>query len=169
MPSPEAESIAGPSPAVAEIAAAFNRGSASGIAGAYDAIIARLAPEVEIRHLPPVAELDGVRSSSDTAGYLREELVAFPRAFHQFDVTLSPAVIEGTTVSVKQIHWTGTLRHDGSPRVDVGFRLDLETRNGRIAALVGAQLPGNDRGHFISWLKATADAGGFRPPSARDR
>jgi ketosteroid isomerase-like protein len=169
MPSPEAESIAGPSPAVAEIAAAFNRAAASGVAGAYDAIIARLAPDVEIRHLPPVAELDGVRSSSDAAGYLREELVAFPRAFHQLDVTLSPAVIEGTTVSVEQIHWTGTLRYDGSPRVDVGFRLDLETRDGRITALVGAPLPGNDRDHFISWLKATADAGGFRPPSARDR
>jgi hypothetical protein len=43
-------------------------------------IIAWLARELEIRHRPGDANVDGRGSSEATAGYPREDLVAFPRA-----------------------------------------------------------------------------------------
>ncbi|RYE43214.1 MAG: hypothetical protein EOP24_29450 [Hyphomicrobiales bacterium] len=149
------------------IAENLSSAAAQGIAQLYETIITYLAPTVEIYHSPPVPELDGRRTGGAAAAYLREELIAFPRAFEgDLTVALSSPVVRGQIIVFDEVHWKGTLRSKDQPVVDIGFRLELVAKAASITAIGGSRLSSTSRVDFIAWLTATADAGGFDPPRA---
>jgi hypothetical protein len=128
-------------------------------------LAANLADRVEIVHRPPVPALDGTRSAEAAAAYLREEAVAFPRAFED-DFRVEAMVVPGGEGLLAAFVYSGTLRSEDRPVVSVGFHLDIVLESGRVVKLVGSPSPDTTREDMVGWLKAVEAAGGFHPPAA---
>jgi hypothetical protein len=138
-----------------------------GIHDTYETLIDYFADVVEFRHHPPVPALDGLRSRAESAAYLRLELIAFPRAFHDdLVVTLARPLIDGAWVRVPEIHWRGTLVTTGRS-VDIGMGLALLVDSGEITVIEGTVLAATLRDDLVGWLKAVAATGRFEPGPAR--
>jgi hypothetical protein len=138
-----------------------------GVHDSYETLIDHFADVVEFRHQPPVPALDGLRSRAESAAYLRSELIAFPRAFHDdLMVTLVRPLTDGAWVRVPEIHWRGTLVTT-ERFVDIGMGLALLVDRGQIAVIEGTVLASTLRDDLVGWLKAVAATGGFEHSAAR--
>ena len=147
------------------LAASLLAAVARGFGDWSEELAVNLADRVEIVHRPPVPVLDGTRSAESAAAYLREEVVAFPRAFED-DFRIEATVVPAGDGLLAGFVYSGTLRSEDRPFVRVGFRLDIVLEGGRVAKLVGSPSPETTREDMVRWLKAVEAAGGFHPPVA---
>jgi hypothetical protein len=128
-------------------------------------LVAHLADDVEILHTPPVPHLDGWRGRAQAAAYLREEAVAFPRAFSD-DFGIRASIVPTADGVAAEFVYHGTLRAPERTFVEIAFALDIVVGTGGIVRLTGIQLPTTTRSAMISWLRAVEANGGFHPPEA---
>lgn len=119
---------------------------------------------VEIRHVPPIHELDGFRSRDDFIRYVAEEATVFPRSFAECTVAVNVQV-ERDRLCWDPLSLSGRLKGSGH-HVDIQFRVELHFENGLLVKVVGQQTGATPKTDIIEWLKAIESVGGFNPPRA---
>jgi hypothetical protein len=127
----------------------------------FMSVIGRRSGEwVEMRHFPPIDELDGWRRRDDFVAYLMREAEFFPRTFESVKVSAAPFAAADHVV-IDPLSFSGTLL--GQDRVvDIRYRLTLHyDAQGRLSKITGALTPENKRDDVIAWLKVIDQLGGL--------
>jgi hypothetical protein len=148
----------------ARIATEFVEACVRDVAAAYNVLAGALSDRVEIRHDPPVKALDGWRSATSAAQYLRLEAVSMPRAFQDGAVLQARATWSEDEIVFDPFSWVGALRDEQLHNVVISYRVAITLRAGRIVRITGSPLPTTNRSHLRAWLRALDDNGGFTPP-----
>lgn len=131
-------------------------------AGIWSLVSEHAADIVEIRHIPPIPELDGFRTRDSFVGYVIEEGNIFPRAFVDCTVTAS-VEHEGSKLVWNPLSLSGHLRGSGR-HVDIQFLVELHFESGKLTRVVGRQSGATPKADIVEWLRAVQSAGGFNPP-----
>lgn len=120
------------------------------------------ADTVEIRHVPPSPQLDGLRSRADFTAYVEEEARVFPRSFADCTIHLDVERV-GSSIIWNPLSFSGSLL--GSDRhVEIRFRVELHFADGKLYRVDGSPTAENVKADIIEWLKSVERVGGFNPP-----
>ena len=140
------------------------RSRSGDFAGLWAIAANHAADMVEIRHVPPLPELDGFRTREGFTGYVMEEARVFPQSFLQCAVAPAVEVEEGMIVW-NPLSLSGPLKGSGR-HVDIRFRVELHFHEATLVRVVGMQTGETAKADIIDWLWAVESIGGFNPPAA---
>ena len=126
----------------------------------FMSLISSLSAEwVEMRHSPPIEELDGFRTRDDFVAYMMHEAEFFPKTFNAIKVNATTRV-EEDYIAIEPLSFSGTLvgqeRH-----VDIRYRLTLHFESGQVRKITGQLLRENIRDDVIAWMKVIDSLGGL--------